>query len=664
MMVEYYFFLKGRGKELGIFFNKSSKVLTGMVVTALLTPVVAPTTIFATDYEKQEGQVTETQIDTYSQETDSSNSSNTYDADTIEEIKESMPQLDELIDRSIEPDKALEESSKPFEENSESEAVIESEEEAVEEPSVEIIDELEENTVPATKVEPEEVTAEEVEPENPAYEDDTIFSLEKNRETALELMEREIYGVSLFSARTVSSTAAFINSISSYAVSLGQEYNIYPSVMIAQAILESGWGESGLSSAPNHNLFGIKGSYNGNSVALKTSEWSESKGWYTITANFRKYPSYRESLEDNAKLLRNGLTWNAANYSGTWRENASNYKEATAGLVKGGYATDPSYAASLNNIIVNYNLTQYDNVPTVVYSTHVQTKGWLPDVKNGTGSGTTNQNKRMEAIKLSIQNIENLGIQYSTHVQSNGWTGWKSDGAISGTTGENKRLEAIKIQLTGAQAINFDVYYRVHAQSNGWLGWAKNGEQAGTEGLSKRLEAIEVVVVKKGSPAPYGTGKDAFVVKTPNVNYTTHVQKDGWQKKVSNGRGSGTTKQKKRLEGIKIDLSNLPYTGGVQYRTHVQSFGWQNWVANGALSGTTGKAKRLEAIQIQLTGEMATKYDIYYRVHAESYGWLGWAKNGSSAGTEGLHKRLEAIEIKLVKKGGSAPGSTSKPFVK
>lgn len=647
-----------------VFFNKRSKVLTGMVIAAMLTPLIGPVAVFATDNGAQDGEVTETQMD-------SSNSSNTYDAK--EEVQESISQSDELIYSNIEADKALDETSESFEHSSKSESVIESEveesnkdviEETEVESSVEIINEIEEDIVPETEVKPEESTSEEEISGNPAYEDDAIFSLEKNRESALELMEREIYGVSLFSARTVSSIAAFINSISSYAVSLGQEYNIYPSVMIAQAILESGWGKSSLSSAPNYNLFGIKGSYNGNSVPMKTSEYSKSKGWYTITANFRKYPSYRESLEDNAKLLRNGLTWNAANYSGTWRENASNYKQATAGLVMGGYATDPIYSTSLNNIIASYNLTQYDNVPTVAYSTHIQTKGWLPKVKNGTGSGTTNQNKRMEAIKLSIEHIENLGIQYSTHVQSKGWTGWQADGAVSGTTGANKRLEAIKIQLTGAQASNFDVYYRVHAQSQGWLGWAKNGQQAGTEGLSKRLEAIEVVVVKKGSPAPYGTGKDAFIVKTPNVNYTTHVQKDGWQKKVSNGRGSGTTNQKKRLEGIKIDLSNLLYGGGVQYRTHVQSFGWQNWVTNGALSGTTGKAKRLEAIQIQLTGEMANKYDVYYRVHAESYGWLGWAKNGSSAGTEGLHKRLEAIEIKLVKKGGSAPGSTSKSFVK
>lgn len=84
---------------------------------------------------------------------------------------------------------------------------------------------------------------------------------------------------------------------------LCKKYNLYPSVMIAQAALESNWGRSELGKAPNYNLFGIKGSYNGKSVTMKTWEYSDSKGWYQINANFAKYPSHKESLEDNAKNL-------------------------------------------------------------------------------------------------------------------------------------------------------------------------------------------------------------------------------------------------------------------------------------------------------------------------------------------------------------------------
>ena len=146
-----------------------------------------------------------------------------------------------------------------------------------------------------------------------------------------------------------------------------------------------------------------------------------------------------------------------------------------------------------------------------------------------------------------------------------------------------------------------------------------------------------------------------------NIKYSTHIQEIGWQAYQTNGVTAGTTAKGYRLEGIKIKLDST-YSGSVQYRTHVQEEGWQGWVSNDGLSGTTGKSYRLEAIQIKLTGTIANYYDVYYRVHAQEFGWLGWAKNGASAGTEGFGYRLEAIQIKLVKKGGSAPGSTANAF--
>ncbi len=157
--------------------------------------------------------------------------------------------------------------------------------------------------------------------------------------------------------------AEFIEVIGSHAKVIAKDNNLYASVMIAQAALESGFGSSGLSSAPNYNLFGIKGSYNGQSVTMQTSEYYD--GWIKVDANFKKYPSYKESLLDNAYLLRNGTSWNSSYYNGTWLENASSYQEATSWL-QGRYATDPSYASKLNNIIARYNLTQYDFINDVV----------------------------------------------------------------------------------------------------------------------------------------------------------------------------------------------------------------------------------------------------------------------------------------------------------
>lgn len=295
---------------------------------------------------------------------------------------------------------------------------------------------------------------------------------------------------------------------------------------------------------------------------------------------------------------------------------------------------------------------------SVMYTTHVQDVGWQAYVSDGAMSGTSGQSKRLEGIKIQVAGNSNLGIQYSTHVQDIGWQGFVSDGAMSGTSGQSKRLEAIKIQLTGTEAALYDVYYRVHAQDFGWLGWAKDGASSGTAGYSKRLEGIEIRIVSAGAPAP-GTTAKSFVQYTPQptVSYQTHVQDYGWQGYVSNGASSGTSGESKRLEGIRISLSNMGVTGGIQYRTQVQNYGWMPWVSDGAMSGTSGESKRLEAINIRLTGTVAQNYDVYYRVHAQDFGWLGWAKNGESSGTEGLSKRLEAIEIVIIPRGTAGPSS-------
>jgi N-acetylmuramoyl-L-alanine amidase len=137
--------------------------------------------------------------------------------------------------------------------------------------------------------------------------------------------------------------------------------------------------------------------------------------------------------------------------------------------------------------------------PSVVYTTHVETYGWLNYVSNGAMSGTIGKAKRLEAIKIKLQDAPYSGdIVYSTHVQDYGWLGSVSNGDISGTSGQSKRLEAITVNLSGDISNYYDVYYRVHAQDYGWLGWAKNGMKAGTEKRSKRLEAIEIKLVPKG----------------------------------------------------------------------------------------------------------------------------------------------------------------------
>ncbi|WP_236674752.1 glucosaminidase domain-containing protein [Enterococcus sp. BWR-S5] len=165
-----------------------------------------------------------------------------------------------------------------------------------------------------------------------------------------------------FSVVKNQSTGEFVDSISEFAQEIAWENDLYASVMISQAILETGSGSSSLSSPPNYNLFGVKGSYEGKSVSFSTQEDNGSGSLYTIKASFRRYPSYKESLEDYAKLLKNGIDGNKSFYDKTWKSNSENYKDVTTFLT-GRYATDTKYGSKLNALIEAYDLTQYDAKP-------------------------------------------------------------------------------------------------------------------------------------------------------------------------------------------------------------------------------------------------------------------------------------------------------------
>lgn len=165
----------------------------------------------------------------------------------------------------------------------------------------------------------------------------------------------------------------FIDVISKYAVKIAEDNDIYASVIVAQAALETGYGKSALSRTPNHNLFGIKGYYNGESVYVPTKEQNAFGEVVSIYAQFRKYPSFMESLQDNADRLLNGRDWNPLLYQGTWKSRTNNYSDATAALT-GVYATDISYYQKLNSIIERNRLYELDGGSLVINPTLAH--GW------------------------------------------------------------------------------------------------------------------------------------------------------------------------------------------------------------------------------------------------------------------------------------------------
>ena len=136
-------------------------------------------------------------------------------------------------------------------------------------------------------------------------------------------------------------------------IPLAKTKNIFPSVMMGQALLESDRGLSELTTT-NHNLFGIKGTYNGQGSTWKTLEDTGSGELYTINDTFRAYPDYYTSITDYIDLL------NWEHYVNAGVTEAKTPEEQIQAIKDAGYATDSLYVSKVMALITDYNLTQYD----------------------------------------------------------------------------------------------------------------------------------------------------------------------------------------------------------------------------------------------------------------------------------------------------------------
>ncbi|MBY0011246.1 glycoside hydrolase family 73 protein [Paenibacillus typhae] len=151
--------------------------------------------------------------------------------------------------------------------------------------------------------------------------------------------------------------AEFIARIVPFAVADMQRSHIPASLTIAQAALESGWGNSGLTVKAN-NLFGIKGSGPAGSIAVRTTEYINGKP-VQVTAAFRAYNDWGESVADHSALIIGGVSWNRNLYS---KVIGVDGQTAAREIAAAGYATDPNYTAKLIQIMDTFNLYQYDEI--------------------------------------------------------------------------------------------------------------------------------------------------------------------------------------------------------------------------------------------------------------------------------------------------------------
>ena len=144
---------------------------------------------------------------------------------------------------------------------------------------------------------------------------------------------------------------AFINQVAPGALAAQRQYGIPAAVTIAQAIDESGWGQSQLA-AQDHNLFGIKGTGPAGSVERPTQEYQNGQQ-VSVVAPFRVYGNVAQSIGDHTLLLATGSA-----YQHAMADRRS--PDAFANDLTGVYATDPNYGANLITIMRQYNLYRYD----------------------------------------------------------------------------------------------------------------------------------------------------------------------------------------------------------------------------------------------------------------------------------------------------------------
>lgn len=144
------------------------------------------------------------------------------------------------------------------------------------------------------------------------------------------------------------SVDGFIMSIWPYAQQASNLIGLDPKILMAQAALETGWGQfiaKDTDGSSSHNLFNIKATHSDQSIKIKTTEYISNTP-VKMTAAFKKYPSVEHSFNDYISLIKGNHRYQAA------LANTADPTHYINALHQAGYATDPDYA---NKILSIYN---------------------------------------------------------------------------------------------------------------------------------------------------------------------------------------------------------------------------------------------------------------------------------------------------------------------
>lgn len=226
----------------------------------------------------------------------------------------------------------------------------------------------------------------------------------------------------------------FIKKIGNAAVKYYKTYKILPSLTVAQAILESGWGKSDLAKSC-HNYFGMKWveGCGCKYKSYKTAEQRSDGTYYTITAKFRKYSSLSRGIRGYYEFLQ------YPRYKAL--KGVNDYKTACTLIKDCGWATSLNYTNLLISLIEQYDLTRFDEKINATSVPKKKTKSkWIPKVGdkvtvsgkiygNGDGSGGCLRKSRETMYLVDI--VSRKAYKYYLGVAS------KKNGVRQGWGNEN-----------------------------------------------------------------------------------------------------------------------------------------------------------------------------------------------------------------------------------